>query len=558
MSFLTQIFGRNRHDRYAQGILHFNRGEYEQAIEQLELALADTGGDGNPYHSLSRFYTAEAYTQLGVIHLRTGDLERARTEFERAVDENPGYPDRHYYLGVLHQKQGDFAGAVSSFQQALALNPNYREARVAMALALFDAGDAEGARGELAEAAARGFALPDGAPVPDSGPLSADLAAAAREVLSHASQSTGYVERAVDRYCAGDVLGAAEALQQAVAAQPAYADLQCRLGVVLGELGRHDEALAALDRALGINERYTDAHLYRGLTLLALGRPADAVADLQEAATVYSSTPGVLGLLATAYARSGQVGKAQQAAREALACDPSCGEAKDALAVVSLQNGQSADAARLLSRDTDLLERAALLLDAGEAAEAIHLLSGTPGAHAVSSIERDLLLGRAYEATGEIERARMHYESATIKDERWWPARLALARTWSKAGEWREALKAIGRDLEAESESPEVLVLAGDCHRHLGRAEQAISCYSQALNIFAGYVPALIGRALAQRLHGDELAAQADLHAALRHDPLNVLARRLIEIGSMSSADDLRRSLLGSTHSAGPRSAIAA
>ena len=296
--------------------------------------------------------------------------------------------------------------------------------------------------------------------------------------------------------------------------------------------------------ALGINPGYADAHLYRGLTLLALGRPAAAVDNLCRAAAVYSTTPGVLGLLATAYARSGQIDKAQHAAREALACDPSCGEATDALAVVSLQTGHTADAARLLAAG-DLLERAALLLDCGEAHETIQLLGGSPGAQVGSSIERDVLLGRAYEQTGEIERARMHYESATIKDEHWWPARLALARTWSQAGEWREALKAIGRDLEAVSESPEVLVLAGDCHRHLGRAEQAVACYSQALNIFAGYVPALVGRALAQRLRGDETAAQSDLHAALRHDPMNVLARRLLEIGAMSSADELRRSLLG-------------
>lgn len=550
MSFLTQIFGRSRNDHYAQGIVHFNRGEFEQAIGELEQAVREAGGDGNPYRSLGRFYTAEAYTQLGMIHLHTGDLERARAEFERAVSENPGYPDRHYYLGVLHQRQGNTDAALVSFQQALALNPNYREARAAMAVALFQHGEAEAARTELAEAVARGFALPAGVTVPVSGALPAEIADAVRTALETVSRSTGFVERAVERYCAGDVAAAAEALEQAVAAQPGYADLQCRLGVVYGELGRHEESLAALDRALGINARYTDAHLYRGLTLLALGRPADAIDDLCQAAAVYATTPGVLGLLATAYARSGQVEKAQQAARDALTCDPSCGEAKDALAVVSLQSGNTADAARLLT-DGDLLERAALLLDCGEARETIHLLAGSPGAQVGSSVERDVLLGRAYELTGEVERARMHYESATIKDESWWPARLALARTWSREGAWVEALRAIGRDLEADSESPEVLVLAGDCHRHLGRPSQAIACYGQALNIFAGYVPALVGRALAHRLRGDEPAAQSDLHAALRHDPMNVLARRLMEIGSMSSAEDLRRSLLGSTHATG-------
>ena len=92
MSLLTRIFGASRNDHYAQGIVLFNRGDYEGAIIELGQAVSEAGGADNPYHSLGRFYAAEAYTHLGMIHLRTGDLARAETEFQRAVDENPGYP----------------------------------------------------------------------------------------------------------------------------------------------------------------------------------------------------------------------------------------------------------------------------------------------------------------------------------------------------------------------------------------------------------------------------------------------------------------------------------
>ena len=296
-------------------------------------------------------------------------------------------------------------------------------------------------------------------------------------------------------------------------------------------IGRAWEALREDEtacRALGINPEYADAHLYRGHTLLALGRPADAVCALSAAAEVHSKSASILGSLAVALARSGQIIRASQAAREALGLDPECAAARDALGLVALVNGQ-VEEARSLLRGSEPVDEGALSLAAGQPQDAIKEIERAERDHG-NSVEADILLGMAREAMGQDEAARTHFERALVKDAAWWPARLALARNLSRRGQYKEALAAIGRELEAETDNPDVLLVAGECHRQLERPQVALAVYNRALALSAACVPALIGRALCHRMLGRDSAAIMDLHEVMRRDPLNLVARRLFEV----------------------------
>ncbi len=538
MSLLTRIFGANKNDHYTQGIVLYNKGDYEAAIAEFEHAVRETHNDGNPYHSLGRFYAAEAYTHLGLIHLRTQDYERAEAEFRRAVEENPAYPDRHYYLGVLREKRGDHAGAAEAFRDALELHPDYKEARAYLAVTFFESGDERAARSEMLAAMQRGFAGPAHLVVEDR-PLTRADVDSVRAQLTSSSMCSAHVESAADLYTHGHLPDAIAELEKAVTLQPTYADLHCRLGVLLVESGRIDDGVDRFDRALAINPQYADAHLYRGRALLLASRPADAVPSLQAAAEAYPETVSVLALLATAYGRSGDSARAADVAHAALAIDPACQQAQRALALADLLAGRTHDA-YAHTDPAELWERSALALAAGRPADALRDMQ-KGSVRREGTVDEDLLLGLAKDAAGHAEDARGHFESALEKDPGWWPARLALAHNYERSGRFGDALRAIGRQLEAETDNPDVLVLVANCYRQMDRVSDAITTYNRALAYQAGHVNALIGRALAQRVRGRSDAAMADLHEVLRRDPLNLLARRLVDITSDLPNEDVRR-----------------
>jgi tetratricopeptide (TPR) repeat protein len=529
MSLLTRIFGAGRSDHYAQGILLFNRGEYEAAIAELEQAVSEATSESDPYRSLGRFYAAEAHMHLGMIYLRTGELERAEESFRKAVEDNPGYPDRHYYLGVLHDKRGDHAGAIHCFGEALALNPGYREARAYLAVCLAAQGDGRGAANELANAVERGYVLPVGVSVEQMANLSADGADAIRSALNTTSLCSAHVEKAAELYCRGDLLGAVEELSAAVRLQPGYADLHCRLGVLLSEVERPEEALQCFDRALAINSEYADAHMYRGMALLALGRPADAIHALATAAEAQPRSVAVLGALALAYARSGHTVRAAHTAQEALALDASTGTAREALVLVALQENRPADAHEALRGTSSLCDRGALSLAMGRPQDAVRELEQGVKLGGVTA-EAEVLLGRAREALGQDDTARSHFERALLAERSYWPARLALAQNLTRHARYQDALSAIGRELEAETDDMGILLLIGECRRHLEQPAEACAAYNRALALSPSNVAALVGRGVALRMLGRDGEASADLHEAVRRDPLNMLARRLLDV----------------------------
>src|SRR5262249_29136686 len=88
--------GRNRH--YNRGIVHYNRGEYAEAVHAFEEALSSIGDTQDPDYSLGVFYAAEARGNLALAHLRAGDLGAAEQELRRALDSNPDYADLRYHL----------------------------------------------------------------------------------------------------------------------------------------------------------------------------------------------------------------------------------------------------------------------------------------------------------------------------------------------------------------------------------------------------------------------------------------------------------------------------
>ncbi|MFH1537868.1 MAG: tetratricopeptide repeat protein [bacterium] len=75
--------------RYNLGLIHYQRGEYDKAIEMLQDAIRVQGD----------FYTA--YFKLALAYERTGRFEEAEQAYLKTIQLQPSHADAYYNLGLL-------------------------------------------------------------------------------------------------------------------------------------------------------------------------------------------------------------------------------------------------------------------------------------------------------------------------------------------------------------------------------------------------------------------------------------------------------------------------
>jgi tetratricopeptide (TPR) repeat protein len=84
---------------------------------------------------------------------------------------------------------------------------------------------------------------------------------------------------------------AVASFDQALAIKPDFAEVLCSRAVALGRLGRHDQALAGFERALAVRPDWADALSNRGVALVNLNRQAEAIAAFQRATAIEPDHP---------------------------------------------------------------------------------------------------------------------------------------------------------------------------------------------------------------------------------------------------------------------------
>lgn len=94
---------RSAEDYVEQGTAEGRSGDFEKAITDFDHAL-----ELNPNQ-------AEVYNFRGVTKARKGDIEGAIADFDRAVEMNPKYPHAYLNRGVARQTKSDFGGALSDY-----------------------------------------------------------------------------------------------------------------------------------------------------------------------------------------------------------------------------------------------------------------------------------------------------------------------------------------------------------------------------------------------------------------------------------------------------------
>ncbi len=92
---------------YYAGISYLNLGQFEAALDYLE-----------DYSPAGQITPIMKYGAMGDAHSELGDLDQAKTYYQRAVNAEDNEVLTPYYLkklGLLHEKQGDFQEAREAY-----------------------------------------------------------------------------------------------------------------------------------------------------------------------------------------------------------------------------------------------------------------------------------------------------------------------------------------------------------------------------------------------------------------------------------------------------------
>lgn len=162
----------------------------------------------------------------------------------------------------------------------------------------------------------------------------------------------------LSRAMLGDLEGALESLDRAVEIAPTYAEAHANRGIVLTELGRHDEAQAAFDESVQLDHRDGSAypshmgnqialaHAHLGDLYVTAGQHEEAVGQFRKALRVRSRFSDIRVKLGEALLETGQPAEAKKEFELVLEADPDFWAARLRLGVALHRTGDDESAVR--------------------------------------------------------------------------------------------------------------------------------------------------------------------------------------------------------------------
>ncbi|MGC2181921.1 MAG: tetratricopeptide repeat protein [Terriglobales bacterium] len=360
----------------------------------LGTALRDMGDLAGARLSLQRAIALlpplpATYIDLGIVFLRTRDINKAMGQFEaglniqnpsppepdwdsaisalrEAIAKKPDQPDAHNLLGLLLGRKGaDKSEVVAEFREAVRLRPKFAQAYNNLGLVLTQTDDDEGAVAAFHEAIRI---------APDYADAHANLGAAL--IPTDGEQAIRELEKAValdpssvkaqfnlaTAYGASPKYGAVkeiELLRNVIAASPNFARAYLALGKALLQDGKVPEAVTELQEAARLDPQSGEAHYQLGLALSRAGRKDEAATELKRGRELTSADDRYQNVnLDISEGRAaldqGDLDQAATKFRHALKLQPDSSDAQRYLGVVLEKQGDKDAASNAYEKAVDL------------------------------------------------------------------------------------------------------------------------------------------------------------------------------------------------------------
>ena len=234
---------------------------------------------------------------------QAGKLAQAEQAYHEAIAINPQEDDYYTELARIQVFAGRYEEAVTNASNALLLDPNSALANAVLGWALDFQSQSEPESADILEA------LQKVEKAVELDPNSALVRAYYAEVLND-ENVTAFQQ-------------AGEQAQLAVQLNPNLLEAQRAVGYVWERTGNYDLAFEAYQNALRINPNLALIHIAMGNMYFNNGDSQSAVDSYIRASTLAPEDVIPLRLIAQAYARDGEFGKASQYARSAVDLEPS-------------------------------------------------------------------------------------------------------------------------------------------------------------------------------------------------------------------------------------------
>jgi tetratricopeptide (TPR) repeat protein len=438
------------------------------------------------------------WTNLGSALARSGEVQESVRAFERALQDNPNDPAAHMNLALALRATGDAKNAVEHLRYVAVKRPDDARVQYELGQTLRQSGNAEAAI-EAFEAALRiNPELREG--YYSLGVTLKQIAAASRRADSPArSRGADALDRAQQASARGDLKAAREQLEQALQADPGYAEAHNLLGFILGQERDLKGAIEQLHRATELRPDYAEAHYNLGVALWYSGEQDKAVGELRESTRLDAAAGQSYAFLGTALEEMGDLDGARRNLVRAVALLPPLPSVVVDLGIVFLG-----------SRDVP---------------------------HALGQFESALNLADSSSPTPAWERAVDSLRQVIAKNDKDPDAHNILGRMMGRTGadskmimaEFREAIRLKPDFADAQNNLGLVLAQAGD-------DDAAVTAFREAIRLSPAWADAHanLGATLAAT---DPKAAINELEKAIELDPSSVKAQYNLALAYGANAE---------------------
>jgi putative PEP-CTERM system TPR-repeat lipoprotein len=393
-----------------------------------------------PDEDLNDTLKAQVYGIRGLAQILLKQAEQAKESFDAALKLDSKASDALLGLAMLDVQQNQYQQAIEHANQSVATDPKNVSAWIVLGETKRLVGDLQGATDAFTKAldlqsfdirARLGRAAVY---------LAANKAEEAQKDIDEVRKSVGDIPlalylQAVIAFQKKELQEAEDALVKVTGALPNHLPSRLLLGTIAYQQGKYESAEYNLARYVGTFPKHLPAAKLLAATRMKLGRPREAIETLKGAEDQASDDPQFLALLGSAHLQAKQYDSATEYLDRASELAPNVASVKAQLALGRIASGQMEQAVDDLKSavdlDQNLLQADVMLVLAlihqkkpGEAIAAAEKLKdkmpGDPMPHN--------LLGAAYMAEGNADKAREHWLQALKLKPEYATAALNLAK----------------------------------------------------------------------------------------------------------------------------------
>lgn len=476
------------------------------------------------------------YSELGSVRMVTGDKEKAEAAFRKAIELDPKSPMAHLSLSNFLWATGDLPGASQEMKQAIALDPQNTTAHRAMAMYYMVVNQPEAAEPHLKVVAER-------APGPNP-----------KYFLAEYYLRMGKTDQA------------RATLTPMLADDASFVGASVRLARIEVVANKNAEAHRLVEAVIAREPKNADALITRGKLFLTEGNTVNALSALKTAVDANPRSVEAHLALAQTYVIRGATKEATTAFNDALKLDGTNMEGRLGLARLQINNGTAADAVPLMLKIVEEnprhLEARLLLLhglmavgDLPKATQQMNvLLQASPNSATVQTAA-----GMLATMKRDTEGARAAYGRALQADPRAYQALAGLLTTEMQSNKFGSARELIEKQLAANPNDPNVLLMSAQTYNALGDAfamekalKKTVEVDPQSLQAYA-----MLGKMYYQQGRLD--LARRELETYVNRAPNSVPANTMLgTILELQGKKDDAKARYGKALQVDPRAAVAA